>query len=470
MKVLLIYPPIKNEEIYSKYSKAAPSLPPLGICYLAKYLLDANYEVKIIDCVVERITLEELKIQIMQYSPNIVGVSSTTVAFYHAKQVISLVKGINNEIKTILGGAHISACQEKTMEECSDLDIGVIGEGEQTLLETVRKIENNKSFASVDGIMYRDSGKIIKTKARLAVQDLDQIPFPARELLPNLSSYSHTAYRGKKNKIIATMITSRGCPFSCTYCDQSVFGKNWRKHSADYVFSEMKWLLEKFNVNFISIEDDNFSLYKPRVKEICTKIIDHSLNISWACSGRVNNVDDDMLRLMKKAGCESIYVGIESGVPRIQKLIYKNISNEQVNEGISKIKANGLKVIGSFMLGIPSETKEEMKQTVEYSLSLPLDGISFFTFTPYPNTELRKLAFEYGKVSANWQDYSGHPNSLPYIPNNITQDELLDFQEKAYKRFLLRPSYFYKYLINHSIWDVLHKGWLFIKAFYLGKK
>lgn len=470
MKVLLIYPPITNEEIYSKYSKAAPCLPPLGLCYLAKYLLDANYEVKIIDCLVERLTLDELRIRIMQYSPTIVGVSSTTVAFYHAKQVISIVKGINYEIKTILGGAHISACQEETMKECSDLDIGIIGEGEQTLLEIVRKIENKDSFTSVNGIMYRDNGKIIKTQPRLAVQDLDQIPFPARELLPNLSSYVHTAYRGKENKVIATMITSRGCPFSCTYCDQSVFGKNWRKHSADYVFSEMKWLIEKFKVDFISIEDDNFTLFKPRVKEICQKIIDHSLNINWTCSGRVNNVDDDLLRLMKKAGCECIYVGLESGVPRIQKLIKKSISKEEVNEGIRKIKSNGLKVIGSFMLGIPSETREDMKQTMDYALSLPLDGISFFTFTPYPNTELRKLAFEYGKVSENWQDYSGHPNSLPYIPNDMTQDELLDFQEKAYKRFLLRPSYLFKYLLNHSIWDVLQKGWLFIRAFYLDKK
>ncbi len=469
MKILLIYPPITSEEIYSKYSKAAPCLPPLGLCYLAKYLLDANYEVKIIDCVVERLTLDELKIQIMQYTPTIVGVSSTTVAFFHAKQVISLAKDINSEIKTILGGAHISTCQEETMKECNDLDIGIIGEGEQTLLEIVRRIENNDSYTSVNGIMYKYNGEIIKTKSRLAIQDLDTIPFPARELLPNLRSYAHTAYRSKGSKLIATMITSRGCPFNCAYCDQSVFGRNWRKHSANYVFSEMKFLKETFGVEFISIEDDNFSIFKPRVKKICKKIIDQSMDISWSCSGRVNNFDDDILRLMKKAGCASIYVGLESGVPRIQKLINKNISKEEVKEGIKKIKANGLKVTGSFMLGIPSETTEAIKHTVDYALSLPLDGVSFFTFTPYPNTELRSLAFKYGKVSSNWQDYSGHPSSLPYIPNNMTQEELLDFQKKAYKRFLLRLSYIWRYISNNSILDILEKGYFFVKAFYIEK-
>lgn len=465
MKVLLIYPPIKNEEVYSKYSIAAPCLPPLGICYLARYLLNANYEVEIIDCVVERLSFDELKRKIICYAPNIVGVSSTTVAFYHAKKVISLVKSINQEIITILGGAHITACQEETMKECNDLDIGVIGEGEQTLLEVIRKIENNQSLHSVLGIMYRDNGKVMRTTQRLAIQDLDQIPFPARELLPKLNFYRHTAYRGKENKFIATMVTSRGCPFNCTYCDQSIFGRNWRKHSADYVFSEMKYLKEVFGVEFISIEDDNFLLFKPRVEEICKKIIAHSLEINWTCLGRVNNVDDNILRLMKNAGCESIYVGLESGVPRILELINKNISIKEMNEGIKKIKANGLKVIGSFIFGIPSETKEEMQQTLDYALSLPLDGVSFFIFTPYPNTKLRDMAFQYGKVSSNWQDYAGHPSFLPYIPNSMSDDELLDFQQKAYKRFLLRPSYIYRYLRDRSIWDIIRKGKLFLKAF-----
>jgi radical SAM superfamily enzyme YgiQ (UPF0313 family) len=231
----------------------------------------------------------------------------------------------------------------------------------------------------------------------------------------------------------------------------------------------MKLLKEKFGVKFVTIEDDNFSLFKPRVEDICNKIINNSLDIKWSISGRVNSLDDRLLKLMKKAGCESIYVGLESGVLRIQKLIKKNISNHEVNEGIRKIRANGIKVVGSFIFGIPSETKEEMKQTVDYALSLPLDGVSFFIFTPYPNTELRNLAFEYGKVSSNWKDYSGHPNSLPYIPNNMSQKELLDFQAEAYKRFLLRPSYISKYLMDHSILDIFHKGCLFLKAFYLDK-
>lgn len=469
MKVMLIYPPITEVEVYAKYSKAAPCLPPLGICYIARYLLEANYDVKIIDCVAQRLSLTELQSKIVEYSPTVVGVSSTTVAFYYAKQVLSLVKSVDPEIITVLGGAHITAFFKEAMKECESIDIGVLGEGEQTLLDIVRKIDNNDSIDTVKGIVFRQNGTLIQTESRPTVRDLDEIPFPARELLPNLHSYAHTALRGKKRKLTTTMITSRGCPKKCGYCDQSVFGRVWRSHSADYVFSEMKLLKEDFGVDFISFEDDNFSLSKERVKAICKKIIEHPLDIGWACSGRADNVDDEMLKLMKTAGCESIYVGIESGSPRILKLINKNISKDKVNEGIRKIKENGIRILGSFILGIPSETKEEMLQTLDYSLSLPLDGASFFIFTPYPRTELRKLAFQYGKVSTNWKDYTGHPSALPYIPNNMTQDELLGFQEKAYKRFLLRPSYICRYLLNHSTWDLLQKGVLFLKAFYFDK-
>ncbi len=470
MKVLLIYPPIRTEEVYAKYSEGAPCLPPLGICYLAKYLLKANYEVKIIDCVVERLTLDELKKRILDYAPDIAGISSTTVAFYHAKQVISLVKDIAPQIITILGGAHITACQDETMNECEDIDIGVIGEGEETLLEVLKKIQDNESLAGVLGTIYRDNGNIIKNERRPVIRDLDVVPFPARELLPHLSSYSHTALRGKKGKLTATLITSRGCPFGCRYCDQSIFGKKWRKHSADYVFSEIKTLKEKFGVEFISIEDDIFTLYKPRVMEICQKIIDHKLDIKWACSARINTLDDNVLALMKRAGCQSIYVGLESGNTRILKLINKGITSEEAKEGIIRIRKAGINVVASFILGIPSETREEMNQTVKFALSLPVDGASFFLFTPYPNTELRVLALENGKVSTDWRDYSGHPSSLPYIPNNMTQDELLDFQAKAYKKFLLRPSFICRYIVNNSFLDVLQKGFSFIRAFYLRRK
>ncbi|MHC4166069.1 MAG: B12-binding domain-containing radical SAM protein [Planctomycetota bacterium] len=470
MKILLIYPPITEEEVYAQYSGAAPCLPPLGLCYLARYLLDANYDVKIIDCVAERLGLQELRSRIVEYSPTVVGVSSTTVAFYYATQVLSLVKDINPEIVTVLGGAHLTAFHKESMGECESIDIGVLGEGEQTLLDIVGAIENGDSIDTVQGIVHRQDGNLIQTESRPTVMDLDEIPFPARELLPGLDTYVHTALRGKKKKLTTTMITSRGCPKKCAYCDQSVFGRVWRSHSAEYVFSEMKSLKEGFGVDFISFEDDNFSLSRERVKALCKMIIEYPLDIGWACSGRADNVDEEMLKLMKKAGCESIYVGIESGSPRILKLLNKNISKEKVIEGIRKIKRSGMRVLGSFILGIPSETKEEMAQTLDYALTLPLDGVSFFIFTPYPRTELRDLAFQYGKVSTSWKDYTGHPSgTLPYVPNDITQDELLAFQEKAYKRFLLRPSYVLRYLKNHSMWDLCTKGILFLKAFYLKK-
>ena len=215
---------------------------------------------------------------------------------------------------------------------------------------------------------------------------------------------------------MTTMITSRGCPFNCGYCDQSVFGRKWRCHSPEYVISEISYLKKQYGIDFISFEDDNFLLSKQRTIEICRGMIGKSLNIEWSCLGRVNEVDDEVLSLMRQAGCKTVYIGIESGSERILKLINKRLSIDEYRKGIKLIKKYGINVTGSFILGVPSETKEDIDRTIDLALSLPLDGISFFTYTPYPKTPLRELAFKHGKISDEWKNYSGHPSSLPFFP------------------------------------------------------
>ena len=265
---------------------------------------------------------------------------------------------------------------------------------------------------------------------------------------------------------MTTMITSRGCPFRCSYCDQSVFGRTWRYHSAEYVLQEIVHLKESYGIDFISFEDDNFLLSKDRAMEICQKMLDHSLNIGWSCTGRANEVDDELLPLMKRAGCKTIYIGVESGSPRILELINKRVTMDQIRRSIRLIKKYDISVTGSFILGIPSGTKKDIQKTIDFALSLPLDGASFFTFTPYPNTPLRELAFQHGKVSMQWQDYSGHPSSLPFIPRGMDEGYLLRAQAQAYRRFLLRPSYLVKHLGTFSNRRALQKGVKFLRSLF----
>ena len=226
----------------------------------------------------------------------------------------------------------------------------------------------------------------------------------------------------------------------------------------------MAFLKEKYNIDFISIEDDNFLLSRSRTIDICKRMIKNSLNISWSCLGRANEVDDNVLPLLKKSGCKTIYIGIESGSPRILELINKKISLEDIRKGVELIKKYHINVTGSFILGLPTETKEDIEKTIELALSLPLDGISFFTFTPYPNTPLRDLAFQHGVVSDEWKNYSGHPSTLPFIPNGMDENYLLTVQSQAYRKFLLRPSYLIKHLGTFTNRKAILNGFRFIKS------
>ena len=277
-------------------------------------------------------------------------------------------------------------------------------------------------------------------KPRPLIENLDIIPFPARHLLGDLRLYSHTPLRG--SGFVISVLTSRGCPFNCLYCDQSVFTRKWRANSADYVIKEIKMLKDKYDADEISFEDDNFALSKERTIEICKKMINENLNITWSCCIRIDRIDEEILTWMKKAGCKNIYVGIESGNQKQLNFINKNLSIEQIRRALKIAKKSGIKnIYGSFIVGLPHDTKETINQTINFACSLPLTGVSFNLFTPYPNTKLREIASKFGVIKENWELYSDHPNFVSYIPENMTPEELMRLQTFAYKKFFMRPKY-----------------------------
>lgn len=454
IKILLINSPIKTEEVYGEYSSLAPRLPPLGLCYLAAVLQKNGYRnVKIIDGALEELSLGSLYRKVKRHKPDVIGVTSTTTSFYYAKQTIALCKKDNKNALTILGGAHVTALPKRTMEECPDLDIGVYGEGEMTFLELADRISQRKSLDGVRGVVRRKGGKIVVNPPRQLIKNLDSLPFPARHLLKDLRLYYHTPFRGRK--FTTSMITSRGCPFNCSFCDQSVFGKTWRGHSANYVIKEMVHLKKNYEVDFISFEDDNFLFSRKRTSQICQGIIGNNLRLEWGCSARVDNIDKELLSQMKKAGCVNIFIGIESGSPRVLRLLNKKIQLKDIVKAVDLIKKAGINVYGSVMLGVPSETKKEMEKTFSFVHSLPLDGISFFLYTPFPNTRLAKLAPQHGFVSNNWQNYSAHPRRLPFTPYGFSDSEMLNLQRRAYLRFYARPKFLldhFPLLFNRRVW------------------
>ncbi len=444
-KILLINPPMTQEEIYAHYGKSAPLLAPLGLCYLAAILLKNGFEVEIMDGIVEKSGKKETIERIKKSSATIVGITATTVGFYSAVRVAGWTKEFNKEIITIIGGAHTSSIPEETIKNHSCFDIGVFGEGEITLLELIKKYNEaktkkifEKNLPSINGIAFKRNGKVYLNKKRELIKNLDEIPHPARQLLPDITFYNTNLSLGE-DKPIAHIIPSRGCPFNCIYCDQNVFGHRWRSFSTEYIIEEIEDLIKNYKVKTIQFQDDLFTANPKKVEEFCNLIKNRGLKFKWNLSSRVNLINEELAKKMYDAGCRIIYFGIESGDQNMLNFIKKGIKLEQVINTIKIVKKSKLVAHGSFIIGLPGDTKESIEKTINFALHLPLDVATFHIAIPYPNTEFERIAGKYGKVkSRDWSQYRGHPSEVIFTPKGITGEYLLKKQKNAYKRFYFR--------------------------------
>ena len=466
-RVLLVNPPLSLEQVYGRYASGAPVLPPLGFCYIASVLLERGHEVRLLDCVAEQSDLAAVERALREFKPQMLGVTSTTVSFHCAKQLIALAKRVDPGIVTVLGGAHVSAVPRETLEELPELDAGVYGEGERTIAELVSAIEQDRSFESILGCCYRDGDAVRLNGPRPNAPELDGFKRPARHLLKDLSLYSPNPFRGFRRAV--SLISSRGCTFDCSYCDQSVFSRRWRGHSADYVLDEIKALKREGGFDFFSFEDDHFLINRARVVELCRRMIDEKLDIGWTCSARANSFTPELAALMKEAGCKIVYLGLESGSPRILSRIDKDITLPAAARGIELLAKQGILTYGAFMIGTPGETDADAELSLQFALSMPLDALSCFIYVPYPGTPLRALALKSGFVSDDWRDYSAHPLRLPFVEEGGSEQRVLALQREFYRRFYLRPSHILGHLPNYLNASFLPKAAAMLLDFARGR-
>ena len=387
MKILLIDPPFyRFIGYYNRYF-------PLGLAYLASVLRKEGHEVLIYDadCNVSpskmdftrledsypdylkslkdenHPILQEVSHTISNFNPDIVGITVWTTFAASAFKIASLCKEYDRSVPVVMGGPHVSIKYDEVLKICPDVDFLIRGEGEETFLELVRMIgerwgNKNATFNNIKGISYRQNGEMVHNPQREFVKDLDSIPFPARDLLLNKDSYN--------SEDMGLLMTSRGCPYNCSYCATSIWERKVRYRSVDNVIEEIKLIIDKYGTRQFTFKDDSFTVNKKRVLELCDRLIKEKININWDCNTRVNLINEDLLSKMKKAGCNSIKVGIETGSEKILKLMRKGITFEQCRKSANLFRKVGIHWTGYFMMGLPSETKEEVYQTLKFMKEL----------------------------------------------------------------------------------------------------
>jgi radical SAM superfamily enzyme YgiQ (UPF0313 family) len=409
MRVLLINPFYPISE--------TPS-PPLGLAYLASALESAGAEVKVLDYVVFPFDRTHLEKILTTFKPSLVGATAVTMTVDNALKVLRAVKDISPRVPTVMGGPHVTFAAAETLEAHPELDLVVLGEGERTIVELLRTIVAGADLDSVPGIAYRREKRIRATIARPFIQDLDDLPPPARHLLPL------GRYRALRMPI--SMTTSRGCPFRCIFCvGRQMVGAKVRYRSARSVVDEMQALAE-MNFHQINLADDLFTANKPHCRAVCEEIEKRQLNITWTSFARVDTISFELLQQMRRAGCTAVSFGIESGDPAILKSIKKGITLEQVTAAVDMCNRAGVTPYASFILGLPGETEESIQKTLDFGKKLKEMGLMFgyHLLAPFPGTEIRERHTAYGIriLSQDWSDY--HANRAIVETDGVSQSRL----------------------------------------------
>lgn len=418
--------------------------PPINLMYLASSLENEAYSVKILDDDLLELGYQKVSEMAEKLNPKVVGVTATTSTIKSALKYVELVKNILPNTTTVIGGPHPTFMPYETLKDSDELDVVVMGEGEETMVNLVDQHDNGSIpvLEEVDGIVLRDrnTGNLKSTPKRPLINDLDSLPFPARHLVP-FDSY------GASKDQTGGIITSRGCVYSCTYCSSSlIMGKKFRSRSPDNVVDEIEELINKYNIYNIGFMDDTFMLNKKRANNIANEIKARDLDVSFVASSRVDMVDKNLLKNLKSSGLKTLYYGVESGSQRVLELMKKGITLKQAEEAVKSAKNAGLQVLTSFILGYPGETEEDMNKTIDFSIKLDSDYSQYSILTPFPGTPIYKELLDKHLIDDDdWNEYTVLKPVLKYDKLGLNKNMVERKLAIAYLKFYARP----KYLLNH---------------------
>jgi radical SAM superfamily enzyme YgiQ (UPF0313 family) len=459
---------------YRDITDIANRMVPQGLLSIASCLLEQGHEVFIYDCLGSGVPFDlnkQVK-AILDYQPQIVGFSATTSSFPDAADMAQKIKKRSAHIKTVCGGVHVSALEGDLLRAYPAFDFFCAGEGDLTIAELAHGMDS----AEIKGLIWRQGSQVITNQSRPPIADLDSLPFPAYENLQGFPDDYHLPLFSYVNTPGATMITSRGCMYQCSYCDRSVFKKGFRYNSAPYIYEHMKYLRTRFNVRHINIYDDLFTADRTRIITLCEKLARYPLGINFNCAVRVGYTDDELLKMLKDAGCLMVSLGIESADPQILARHKSGVSLDEVCDTVRHIQGVGLRAKGLFMMGLPGETEESIRRTSDFIISLGLDDMNMSKFTPFPGAPLWSTIREEGAFNEDWRLMNCL--NFVFVPRGIASKERLDllynehvkrfYSDSEWRRRFRRRLWQHRRSLMHLIRH-LPSFWSAKRRFELGK-
>jgi anaerobic magnesium-protoporphyrin IX monomethyl ester cyclase len=456
VKIALVNPPT-NPEAFVDYQ-----IPLIGLAYIAAVLEKKGYKIAVLDCPPLNMTHEELRRKITRLKPDIVGITSVTATFPSVLQAVHAIKEACPNVPVVLGGPHATFMDKQILNGNKEVDIVVRCEGEQTISDLVSHISNSglKDLCEVAGITFRKNGQIVRTPNRPFIQDLDELPRPAYKYFP-LSKYRIFG------KLILPIVTSRGCPYPCTFCMvPQMLGKRLRARSKKNVADELEWLRDEYGADAYTFNDEIFTYDQNRVIEICEEMKRRKISLPWSCQTRVDHVSKRVLAKMSEANCELVHFGVESGSQKILDVVSKQTSIQQNENAIKWAKEAGLVAIISLMVGHPGETEDTLRQSLDFARRLKPDDAWLCVATPYPGTELYRFIKEKG-----WEmdpDWSLYDTTTPVFENpSISKEKILEMRRKFVDDFysvsyilrhMFKRNFYSHYLarvaLNHLVWRI----------------
>jgi radical SAM superfamily enzyme YgiQ (UPF0313 family) len=465
--LLLVNPPITLEERYGSFASVGSQAPPLGLCYLAASARKQGYGVGIIDAPALDMDINRTVDEIETSNAPLIGLTASTVSIFRASELAKAIKARGIQAPILIGGPHVSSLPQETLAEFSEFDIGVISEGEYTVPEIITCYRQKGKIEDIAGLVYRRGSEILLSAPRENIADLDSLPYPAWDLLPSIPQYYKPSPHSYLKLPSTSLMSSRGCNGTCTFCARPFMGEKYRAHSAEYTVGMVDHLVKTYGIRDIMFYDDNFLLDKKRVIKICESLLKKDYKISWSCLARPEITSDELFDLIKQAGCWQIAFGIESADQGILDTIKKKATVERIAEVIHKTNQAGIHSRGYFMIGCPGETEETIDKTTHFIQESGLKDFHVTFCTPMPGAELFGTAHKYGEFSHDWKKL-GFWDPV-FIPKGMTKEQLIEHHRRMYRKFYLRPSIFLRYLIKlvftnpRSIFDTLQAG------FYVAK-